>query len=617
MRGNPQPVERFAVGSVAHATGRNRIARLLVPVFLAVYVAQCVWFIRTQSMTVDESDHIIAGLEAWRFGEFERWHEHPPLARLWFTLPMLGVDLKYENRAPDAGGQQPIHAGSRLDEAFQTDPKLAQGGEGWHLNEEAVPVSPAPEVWLYRTRGMNVMFGAGLLLLVWFAVRGFFSEAAATFVLALAALSPELVAHYSLATTDGAGTLFTFLGVMQLVRWWRRPDWKQTLLLAAALGLMLIAKLNTMPMVLLALGLALILRPGAAATGTLAELIVWRPGSWNWGKTVTMALGAAFIVWAGYFFHVSRVVFGDGLVTLHFSGYTKLLTYPLPVSKHFQLFIPACEYLTGLGMVFVHNMEGHHSFFLGQISSSGGWKLYFPVAVVLKWPLIVLGMGLWGVAILLRERPWRRELLLMSIFPVVFFLMAILGRINIGVRHVLPVYPFLLIYAGASAEWLLKSRKWWWALGLAVSLQAADVARYAPDYLSYFNVFVNPARSYELLSDSNLDWGQGLVALRAYQAEHPGETIHLAYFGLVDPAWYGIRYVPLKEGERATGIVMVSATHLSGQLLKDPAAFHWLLAYRRTAILDHSLFVFEVPESAGTRPVSLSHDFDVGLTRAF
>src|ERR1700690_3449042 len=146
MRGNPQPVERFAVGSVAHATGRNRIARLLVPGVLAVYVAQCVWFIRTQSMTVDESDHIIAGLEAWRFGEFERWHEHPPLARLWFTLPMLGVDLKYENRAPDAGGQQPIHAGSRLDEAFQTDPKLAQGGEGWHLNEEAVPGSPPPGV---------------------------------------------------------------------------------------------------------------------------------------------------------------------------------------------------------------------------------------------------------------------------------------------------------------------------------------------------------------------------------------------------------------------------------------------------------------------------------------
>lgn len=586
-------------GERANGRGKSLVARWLVPLILAVYVAQCAWFIRTQSMTVDESDHIIAGVEAWRFGEFERWHEHPPLARLWFTLPLLGVDLKYENRATDAGA--PIHAGSRLDEAFQTDPKLAQVGEGWHLNEEAIPVAPAPEVWLYRTRAMNVAFGVGLLLLIWFEVRSFFSEAAATLVLALAAFSPELVAHYSLATTDGAGTLFTLLGVMQFLRWWRRPDRTQTLLLAGALGLMLIAKLNTMPIVLLALGLALILKTGAGA-GRLRELIVWRPGSWNWGKTVTMALGAAFIVWAGYFFHVSHVVFGDGLVTLHFSGYTRLLTYPLPVSKHFQLFIPACEYLTGLGMVFVHNMEGHHSFFLGQISPSGGWKLYFPVAVILKWPLIVLGMGLWGVVILVRERPWRRELLLMSIFPAVFLLVAISGRINIGVRHVLPVYPFLLVYAGAAAQWLLNRRKWLWVPGLAVCLQAADVARYAPDYLSYFNVFVNPARSYELLSNSNLDWGQGLIALRAYQAEHPGETIHLAYFGLVDPAWYGIRYVPLKEGERATGTVIVSATHLSGQLLKDPAAFHWLLAYRRTAVLDHSLFVFEVPEGGGSRP---------------
>ena len=582
----------------------SRVARSLVPVFLALYIAQCVWFIRTQSMTVDESDHIIAGVEAWRFGEFERWHEHPPLARLWFTLPMLGVDLKYENRAPEAAGG-PIHAGSQLDAAFQTDPKFAQVGEGWHLNEEAIPVSPAPERWLYRTRAMNMLFGVALLVLLWSAVRHFFSEPAATFVLALAALSPELIAHFSLATTDGAAALFTFAGVMQFIRWWRRPSPARTVVLGLALGVMLIAKLNTMPLVLLALGLTLILKPGSESASSgrppqaakLRDQIFWLPTAWNWAKTLSMALIAAFVVWTGYFFHVSKVVFDKGLVTLHFAGYTKLLTYPLPITRHFQLFIPACEYLTGLGMVFVHNMEGHHSFFLGHTSPTGGWKLYFPVAVLLKWPLIILALGLFGIALLLRSRPMRRDLLLISIFPAVFFAMSIFGRINIGVRHVLLVYPFLLLLVGATAEWLLARRRWQWVLALLVCLQAADSARYAPDYLSYFNIFVNPARSYELLSDSNLDWGQGLVALRNYQAAHPTEPLHLAYFGLVDPAWYGIRYVPLKEDERATGTVIVSATHLSGQLLKHPDSYHWLLTYPRKAILDHSLFVFEVPEA--------------------
>ena len=307
-----------------------------------------------------------------------------------------------------------------------------------------------------------------------------------------------------------------------------------------------------------------------------------------------MALGAGVIVWAGYFFHVSRVAFGDGLVTLHFAGYTKLLTYPLPVAKHFQLFIPACEYLTGLGMVFVHNLEGHHSFFLGQISASGGWKLYFPAAIFWKWPVIVVGMGLWGAMLVLLRRPWRRELLLIGIFPVAFFLMAVLGRINIGVRHVLVVYPFLLLFAGAAAEWILARQRWAWVLVALAGLQAADTLRYAPGYLSYFNVWVDPAKSWELLSDSNLDWGQGLVALKSYQEAHPGETIHLAYFGLVDPSWYGIRYVPLKEGERVSGTVVVSATHLSGQLLKNSEGYRWVLGSKRKAILDRCLFVYDV-----------------------
>ena len=70
---------------------------------------------------------------------------------------------------------------------------------------------------------------------------------------------------------------------------------------------------------------------------------------------------------------------------------------------------------------------------------------------------------------------------------------------------------------------------------LLLLLNAADALRYAPGYLSYFNVFVHPADSYRLLTDSNLDWGQGLLALRQYQRDHPDEQISLSYFGSVDP----------------------------------------------------------------------------------
>src|SRR4029077_16712586 len=105
---------------------------------------------------------------------------------------------------------------------------------------------------------------------------------------------------------------------------------------------------------------------------------------------------------------------------------------------------------------------------------------------------------------------------------------------------------------------------------IALAIHAGDVLRYAPDYLSYFNLFVSPASSYKLLSDSNVDWGEGLVALRHYEQAHPSVPIHLAYFGSVAPAIYGIRAIPLMPTERVSGTVVISATYLSGQSLPDP-----------------------------------------------
>jgi dolichyl-phosphate-mannose-protein mannosyltransferase len=577
----------------------RRSTLVVVPLLLLAFVLQCAWFIRTQSFTVDESDHIIAGLDAWHYGEFERWHEHPPLARLWFALPLLSAHCKYENHTTSHSNDGPVHLGSALDQKLQNAPDSLDRS-GWYVDQEVVPISPAPEVWLYRARAMNVVFGVALLLLLWSVARRLFSEGAANFILALAAISPELISHYSVATTDGAGVLFTFAAVAQLIRWRHNPSRGQLILLGLALGAALLSKLSTLPAFALVLLIMLLSKPQqgpqtAAASGGQSWGFGWNPAHWNWAPAAAAATIAAVSVWAGYFFHVSKVVFHDGLVTLHFSGYTKLLSYPLPFSKNFHIFIPACEFLTGIGMVVVHNMEGHHSYFLGQASATGGWKLYFPVAVLLKWPISILLLALSGALIVLRRR-LPKDLLILTVFPVVFFAMAINGNMNIGVRHVLPVYPFVLLYAAAVWEWARNMKKAKLVLLALLCLQAADVLRYAPDYLSYFNVFIKPSESYRYLSDSNLDWGQGLIALRNYQNGHPNDTIHLAYYGLVDPAWYGIRYVPMRENEHPTGTVIVSATHLAGQLLNDPHAYHWLLRYPVKTILNHTLYVFEVPQ---------------------
>ena len=108
------------------------------------------------------------------------------------------------------------------------------------------------------------------------------------------------------------------------------------------------------------------------------------------------------------------------------------------------------------------------------------------------------------------------------------------------------------------------------------------------------NILVNPMRSNRLLSDSNVDWGQGLMAVREYQKQHPGQPVSLAYFGSVDPKLYGITASQLQENQRTSGIIIIGATQLSGQYLRDPTAYHWLLEYEPTRVLDHCMYVFEV-----------------------
>src|SRR5437764_3555758 len=151
--------------------------RWLFPALLAlVYVVQCAWFISTQSLTYDEPIHIAEGLEAWRHVRFEQYNDHPPLARLLCSLPLLNPKWQVEVQ--------------ELRDSFR------------------IPrISPDPVSLAWRARLMNVPLGLLLGLLIWLEARTHFSTAGANFALGLFACTPALIAHFSLATTDGTATL--------------------------------------------------------------------------------------------------------------------------------------------------------------------------------------------------------------------------------------------------------------------------------------------------------------------------------------------------------------------------------------------------------------------------
>jgi hypothetical protein len=303
------------------------------------------------------------------------------------------------------------------------------------------------------------------------------------------------------------------------------------------------------------------------------------------------------VLWAGYFFHVSHLTMRDGTFIATFPHREPIIK-KMRTPVNFSIPVPAGEYLEGLRNVAFHNHRGHQAFFLGTASLKGGWRLYYPAVVVLKWPTVVVLLFLVALLIAATRRiSIPRDFLIMASFPAVYFVFAIFSHIDIGDRHVLPIYPFVLLFvAGGCWQLARRSRTALVLVVIALALNAADALRYAPDYLSYFTPFVPPSQTYKLLSDSNLDWGQGLLALRRYEAAHPQEKIYLAYFGSVDPGAYGLRARLLPEDQRVSGAtVVVSATELTGQMLDNFNDYHWVLQYPQKAILNHSLHVFQIP----------------------
>jgi hypothetical protein len=185
---------------------------------------------------------------------------------------------------------------------------------------------------------------------------------------------------------------------------------------------------------------------------------------------------------------------------------------------------------------------------------------------------------------------------------------ALSANLNLGLRHMLPIYPFVYIAIG-----MVLSHAWTaWGkpisiigAALAVGLAAESFSAF-PNYIAYFNVAVGGSRGgLKLLTDSNLDWGQDLKLLGQWRERHPVPSLYLCYFGMADPRYYGIDYHNLPESfapgdwvkEIEPGSVLaISARHLQGVSV-DPNqnAYVRFQRYRPIAVLGGSIYLYDWP----------------------
>ncbi len=132
--------------------------------------------------------------------------------------------------------------------------------------------------------------------------------------------------------------------------------------------------------------------------------------------------------------------------------------------------------------------------------------------------------------------------------------MAMRSNLDIGLRHIFPVYPFLFIFVGVVAAGAFSHRPKttaWIVSLLFLGLLAETLAAY-PDYIPFFNIAAGGSRGgINLLTDSNIDWGQDLPALAQWQRAHPDHQLYFCQFGSPDPHYYGIHYVELNGSMEA------------------------------------------------------------------
>ncbi len=260
---------------------------------------------------------------------------------------------------------------------------------------------------------------------------------------------------------------------------------------------------------------------------------------------------------------------------------------------------------------------------MGTISIVGAWY-YFPCAMLFKTPLavlilagILLGRGIWRTIQQSNgEHQTRRGIIaLVSWSPrlwtpiVIYGFSAMRSNLAIGVRHVLPIYPFIyILMATALARWIeTKGRKIVVIASVLLMGLAAESAYCAgPDYISFFNIVCGGARGgIRLLGDSNLDWGQDLPALADWQKDHLNTRLYLAYFGLADPAYYGINYTNVTGGyilsplqlERMDrpGVIAISASDIQGIYFTGETR-EWMQSFQKrmpVAVLGGSIYLYE------------------------
>jgi 4-amino-4-deoxy-L-arabinose transferase-like glycosyltransferase len=452
-------------------------------------------FMRANSFAFDELIHIQAGYRYWQCGEFANNPEHPPLVKFLAAAPVRNWQIDAFSSA----------CGTQVVSSRSGDVAIAI----------SIFQSPNASKVLWKARSLLIVFPLLLLMSVFFAVRRWFGDLAAAIAVLLVTLEPTLVAHGSFVTTDMAITATLFLTIVLSVEYVRSPRWWLGGCCGVALGLALASKHSA------------VLLPILLLITMWLTLFVQRSPKEAWFRATKAWVAACEIgivlLLSSYGFRYNALpqeakpAYDVQQSFEHQRMENRVPSHLVVFASRHHLLPEA--YLAGLADILTSSERP--TYFFGRFYEKGFWY-YFPVALAIKLTISVL---LLAIAALLTPSVWRKHHV--NLIPIVFppsayLAIAMLGKMDIGVRHVLPVIPFLIVIASVgAAEWAGRSRRSALVVGGLVAVSVFSSLRAAPLQLSYANeAFGGSNNTYRLLGDSNVDWGNTSGQLNGYLSAH-------------------------------------------------------------------------------------------------
>jgi dolichyl-phosphate-mannose-protein mannosyltransferase len=541
----------------------------LIPVALcAAMLVQLPFSVRQLSQTADESTHLYAGYRYLKCGDLTVSPEHPPLAKVIAAAPVLAMNFAV-NCAPDRGND--------MQQAFASLTWLYS--QNW----------PAA---LAGARMAVSVFAVGLCLLVWITARRMFGLTTAIVASLLLIFEPNVLAFGSLVLTDIPVTCVLLFAILAFYLWVRHRTAMFFLLTALATGLTLLTK-DSGVVVVPILGVLAITDTLTQPEGDRQK---WQLMLRNLLAVALICVLAVGILWAGY---GMRFAAYPG-VQLQEPRHTPASASQRVLLELEDLHLLPQAYLEGFATALAISNQSSMGFVAGKIYLHAPW-FSTPLNFLIRNTTAMLAMILvaaFGIAITFRQQ--RRERLFLLVPAVVYLAVCLHASVSVGVRYLLPIFPFLLIAVADGCVELAKRVRWVsYAVPCLLVLHAASSLHANPHYLSYANdLWGGPSQAYKY--ESWLDMGQAYPEAKAYLEKHPAENCWFITGWQWDPGFYDVPcrpfglYLSREIPARVHGTIIVSSTLLTDvRLAEQEIAAAFKNATPKNHIGGSALLVYE------------------------